>query len=108
MINVVILKNRQSDTIGFQVTGHAGYADAGEDIVCSAVSALTITACNSIETLCKEAFHIDSDQKTGEIKLLFDEKPGHDADLILKVFEIGITDICDSYSDYICLTFKEV
>lgn len=108
MINVTIFKNSKTDILGFHVSGHAGYAASGEDIVCSAVSALTITTCNSIEALCEEDFHIDSNQKTGEIKLLFDEEPGHDANLILKVFEIGINGICDSYSDYICLTFKEV
>ena len=27
--------------LGFSAKGHAGYADAGEDIVCAAISALT-------------------------------------------------------------------
>ncbi len=108
MIDVVIFKNSQLDIMGFQITGHAEYADPGDDIVCSAVSSLAITVCNSIETICREAFHIDSNQKNGNIKLYFDEKPGHDANLILRVFEIGISGICESYGDYICLTFKEV
>ncbi|MFR1298730.1 MAG: ribosomal-processing cysteine protease Prp [Blautia massiliensis (ex Durand et al. 2017)] len=29
--------------------GHAGYAEAGQDIVCAAVSALIITTVNSLE-----------------------------------------------------------
>ena len=39
---------------------------------------------------------------------MFDTVPGHDASLILGVFETGITDIGESYSDFICITFKEV
>lgn len=33
----------------FRVEGHAGYAERGEDIVCAAVSALTIAAVNGLE-----------------------------------------------------------
>ena len=34
---------------GFKETGHAGYADAGQDIVCSAISAMTMLIVNTIE-----------------------------------------------------------
>ena len=100
MIKVTIYKNANSDTMGFYLSGHAGYADSGSDIVCSAVSALAITVVNSVESFCEEAFHVDSDQKNGDMKFLFDEQPGHDALLIMGVFETGITDISESYSDF--------
>jgi hypothetical protein len=108
MINVTILKNCNSYIVGFCVNGHAGYADSGEDIVCSAVSALTISVINSIETLTDVAFHVDSNQKNGDIEFILEDEPEHDTELILKVFEIGISGIYESYNDYICLTFKEV
>ncbi len=108
MIQVTIYKNKNSDRIGFQISGHAGYADSGSDIVCSAVSALAITTVNSIEKFCTEDFHAESNQKNGDLELMFDTVPGHDASLILGVFETGITDIGESYSDFICITFKEV
>ena len=34
---------------GFTETGHAGYADAGQDIVCAAISAMTMLVVNTIE-----------------------------------------------------------
>ncbi len=37
--------------IGFEVKGHAGYADAGEDIVCAGVSAILQTAALALEQL---------------------------------------------------------
>lgn len=36
---------------GIAVSGHAGYAEVGKDIVCSAVTALTQTLVKSIEDL---------------------------------------------------------
>lgn len=35
MINAVFTKN------GFEISGHSGYSEAGSDIVCAAVSAMT-------------------------------------------------------------------
>ena len=35
---------------GFEEQGHTGYADAGEDILCSALSAMTMLIINTIET----------------------------------------------------------
>ena len=36
-----VLFIRDGQVTGFVCAGHAGYAEAGEDIVCAAVSALT-------------------------------------------------------------------
>ena len=46
MVNVVIKKNKNNEPFYFNVSGHAGYADAGKDIVCAAISVLTITIAN--------------------------------------------------------------
>lgn len=108
MIKVIIYKNSNSDTKGFNISGHADYADSGNDIVCSAVSALAITTVNSLEKLCDDDFHFEANQKNGDMRLTFDNSLSHDAGLIMHVFEIGITDISKSYSDFICITFKEV
>ena len=42
MVTLTMLR-RGGRTVGFVSTGHAGYGEAGEDIVCSAISALTQT-----------------------------------------------------------------
>ena len=38
MITVDLFKNEQGLITGYKVSGHAGFAAAGEDIVCGAVS----------------------------------------------------------------------
>ncbi len=94
--------------MGFKISGHAEYADPGSDIVCSAVSALAITTFNSLTKLCDDAFHFEANQESGDMELVFDDILTHDAEIIMQVFEIGISSISESYSDFICITFKEV
>ena len=50
MIRFKFVRSGKS-TIGFECSGHAGFAQAGQDIVCAAVSAaveLTITTVNDV------------------------------------------------------------
>ncbi len=108
MINVTILKNSNLEPIGFEMSGHAEYAEPGADIVCSAVSAIAITTVNAIESLTEDDFSIESNQENGDMDLRINGTPSHDAVMIMKAYEIGMTGICESYDDYICLTFKEV
>lgn len=39
----------RQDLTAFSLSGHAGYAEAGADIVCAAVSAMTNLVCNAAE-----------------------------------------------------------
>ena len=49
--------------------GHAGYAEAGQDIVCAAVSALIITTVNSLEKFTDDKF--DVQEKDGFVSIHF-------------------------------------
>ena len=44
MITARIFRNEQGIISGFEISGHAGYAEEGSDIICSAVSAIAYTA----------------------------------------------------------------
>ena len=48
---VIFEKSGSHEIVGFQTEGHAGYADAGSDIVCAAISVLVINAINSVQVL---------------------------------------------------------
>ena len=41
---ITVTLNRKADTLSLYVTGHAGYASPGQDIVCAAASILVYTA----------------------------------------------------------------
>ena len=109
MIQVTVFKNQDSQYTGFTCLGHAGYADAGEDIVCAAVSALVINTINSIACFTGEKFQTESDEESGLIRVSFNRPPEHDAELYLKSLILGLQGIQNDYGDeYIMLNFKEV
>ncbi len=53
MITARLFQNSDKQYWGFQIEGHAGYAEEGEDIICAAVSVLALNTANSIEALTK-------------------------------------------------------
>ena len=96
--------------MGFDVSGHAGYSEAGSDIICAAVSALVINAVNSIEKFTEDETSCVSDEETGSITFRFSETPSHDAGLLLDSMILGLEEIEDSseHEEYIDIIFKEV
>lgn len=44
MITAIMHRNGQGVVTGFEISGHADYAEAGSDIICAAVSAIAYTA----------------------------------------------------------------
>lgn len=48
MIRIHFLTNQQKQTVAFSISGHADYAVKGQDIVCSAVSFLSLTITNHL------------------------------------------------------------
>lgn len=94
---------------GFTVTGHAGYADKGKDIVCAAVSALVINTINSLESLTDDAIKVNSDDDKGLIELEFLSLNSVEAKLLIESLILGLKGIKDSDNGkYICIYFKEV
>ena len=51
MINAVLYREGE-DLTGCRAEGHSGWAEAGSDIVCAAVSILTCTCVNALESVC--------------------------------------------------------
>ena len=59
MITVEIRKSN-GEYVGFSSKGHAGYAEEGYDIICAAVSVLTVNTINSIEKFTDDAFKAEA------------------------------------------------
>lgn len=96
---------------GFSASGHAGYAESGQDIVCSAVSALTETCVIGIT----EVLHVDAgvsvDDEAG-ITLVLDRDMAEDvsekAELLLETMEAGLEGIRRAYPKYLKIRHREV
>ena len=109
MVRVTILKDQDNTCRGFETKGHAGYADQGQDIVCAAVSVLTINTVNSLEQFTEETFDLDADEKSGRIAVRFTHQPDAAAALLLSSYELGMQGIADHYgTQYLSLEMKEV
>lgn len=104
MIRVTLLQ-KDGLLAGFECRGHAGYAPAGEDIVCAAVSVLTTTCVNAMETVAGVTPRVSS----GEGRLSMRLRPGDrsgDAQVILRTLRQGLGDIAEQYPEYVSLSEK--
>ena len=108
MIDAVFYKDATDKYIGFSVSGHAGYAKRGQDIVCSAISALTINTVNSIEKFTDNTYKLETGA-SGKIKFKFTSDSDEKGQLLLNALVLGITEIYKEYDGkYLQVYFKEV
>ena len=110
MIRVTIYKNENHQCGGFKALGHAGYSEEGQDIVCAAVSVLTINTANSVEEFTEDETSLLSDESDGLIDFQIKGNPSSEAAILLKAMVLGLEQIADDdeYRKYMDLTFEEV
>jgi len=63
MTTVAFFQSPSYGLIGFEAKDHSGYAEAGEDIVCAAVSALTQAVLNGLTSVVKAPVMFDVDDE---------------------------------------------
>ena len=97
----VALRSQDECITGFDVKGHAGYAEAGQDIVCAAVSVLTTTCVNALETVAGVKPTVKTSD--GRMRVVVPRNSGHDAQVILQTLRQGLRDLAEEYSRYILL-----
>ena len=103
MIEIRIKRDGKSGIIGFKVSGHAFFADAGKDIICAAVSVLTINTLNAIESfLPEDRMDVTVDKDHGFIEARLSGDPSDGAGLLLDTFHLGVKSIEEKYgSSYV-------
>lgn len=109
MIQITIFVDSRRQVRGISCEGHAGYAEYGKDIICSAVSALTLNMANSVETFTKDLFDGEMDEKTGRFSFHFTGRVSRESRLLADSLVLGLTNIRESYGkEYISIRYKEV
>ncbi|MBQ2875874.1 MAG: ribosomal-processing cysteine protease Prp [Clostridia bacterium] len=95
---------------GFEEQGHTGFADAGDDILCSALSAMTMLIINSIEVSYAASVDYTIDEKTSDIKLIAksalpkyekDEKKQFAISGLIQAYFLQLMDLLEEYYDYL-------
>lgn len=81
-----------------KISGHAGYAEAGKDIVCAGVTALTQTMIKSMADLTEDKIEYDTSPGRADIYYGNLSEAGK---LLVDSFFIGICQIADEFPDYV-------
>ncbi len=98
MIDVLIYTDPENEYVAFRMKGHAGYAEYGKDIVCSAVSVLVINTVNSIEEFCPDGFRYDMEEEKDIVTFEITTSPvSASAQLLLKSLVLGLNAIESEY-----------
>ena len=103
---------RQEDRlVGFEFSGHADYAEAGYDIICSAVSSLSQTAMLGItQVACVPADWSvkDSGKLFCRVKDDITRQQREQVSLLTETLKLGIESISEAYPGYLKISIKEV
>ncbi|HEY5556507.1 ribosomal-processing cysteine protease Prp [Acetobacterium sp.] len=103
MISVkFFMRNNEINEI--TVSGHAGFANEGEDIICAAVSVLTISVLNGLTEIVgrKDLCETIKDGYTNFIiPKSSNELESIKTDTLIATYQLGIQGIKEAYGDYI-------
>ena len=100
---------------GFEEQGHTGYGESGDDVLCAAISSMTMFLINAIEVsyACDVQYTID--EKTTDIKVIAksalpkyesDEKKQFAVSGLIQAYFFQLMDLIEDYYDY--LDVKEI
>ena len=109
MTTITIIKSKNGNYERVICEGHVGFADAGSDVVCSAVSMLVINTINSLDVLLKVPMQVGSDEEKGLIDCRFMEDLNEGGRLLVDSMILGLKSVVSQYGrKYLKLKFKEV
>ena len=91
--------------IPLQCKGHAGYAEAGKDLVCAGVSSILFGALNALDEMEKD--NVDLRVTNSKISIRGKEDSEH-IQLLLKMILIQLKTVQESYQEYIEIKKMEV
>ncbi len=99
MINLTILKSNDAITT-IQAKGHSGYAVAGQDIVCSAVSTIMQTTLNGLLEVVKADVDYQIDEQIPFLRISVN-KQDRQAQILMKSAYLALKQIAGDYKNYI-------
>lgn len=101
---------------GFREIGHADYSEAGQDIVCSALSAMTMLIVNAIEVSYASDVEYTIDEEQAAISVVArgalpefsdDEKKRYAIAGLIEAYYYQLNDMLEDYYDYIDVSETE-
>jgi uncharacterized protein YsxB (DUF464 family) len=105
----VIIKRKDNHIVSVETSGHTGYAEEGEDIICAALSSIIQTALLGLMQVAGIKADFQRKEDEGFLRIdIPDLMPNarRDADMILETMYLGVSDLYSGYSDFIELEVK--
>lgn len=104
MITVSIRRDQHERLTRIRIQGHAEFAEHGKDIVCAAVSAISIGSVNAIEKLL-EVQVVSPSSEAGDLDVrvpaVADQAVYVKLQLLLEAMVIALEDVATAYPAYI-------
>ena len=84
---------------GFLISGHSGFAESGEDIVCASVSSVAYMVANTITEILKVTAEIDVND--GRMKLIVNKEQRHITKDILLGLKLHLEGLEEQYPEFL-------
>ncbi len=100
---------------GFEEQGHTGYGESGDDVLCAALSSMTMLLINAIEVSYASDVDYKIDEKTTDIRVIAksalpkyekDEKKQYAVSGLIQAYFFQLMDLVEEYYEY--LDVKEI
>lgn len=92
---------------GFEADGHAGYDENGRDIICAAVSVLTVNTVNSVQMFTKDK--VIATEQDGNVRCIFPDPISAQTVLLMDSMVLGLQSVEKKYGKpYIKVKIEEV
>ena len=114
-MTTIIFYKTDGHYYGFEEKGHTGYGESGDDVLCAALSSMTMLIINAIEVTYACDVDYSIDEKTTDIKLIAksalpkyekDEKKQYAVSGLIQAYFFQLMDLVEEYYDY--LDVKEI
>jgi uncharacterized protein YsxB (DUF464 family) len=101
---------------GFEEQGHTGYGESGDDVLCSAISAMTMLIINAIEVSYASDVEYTIDEETTDIRLIAkgalpeyeeDENKRFAVSGLIMAYFYQLTDLTEEYYDFLSVDVVE-
>ncbi len=95
---------------GFEENGHTGFGEAGDDVLCAALSSMTMLIINAIEVSYASNVDYTIDEKTTDIRLIAksalpkyekDEKKQYAISGLIQAYFFQLMDLVEDYYEFL-------
>ncbi len=102
---------------GFEEDGHSGFADAGEDVLCAAISAMTMLIINTIEVAYASRVDYDIDEGATHIRVRSkaalaefeeDERKRYAVSGLFMSYFYQLNELVEEYYDHLSVEVKDI